>query len=94
MSAKFEPSIEAEEFREMYQEKRRRYGQDFLSTRLAPEELLRRTLSAVGKLFKRGARGAPATAESGNDRAADIGQVSVGERGAISAGVQGAEAGF
>ena len=32
------------EFREMYQEKRRRYGQDFCFKRLAREELLRRTL--------------------------------------------------
>ena len=42
----------------------------------------------------RRARGAPATSERGNDGAAEIGEVGVGERGAICAGVQRTEEGF
>ena len=42
----------------------------------------------------RRARDAPATSERGNNGAAEIGEVGVGERGAICAGVQRTEKGF
>ena len=46
------------------------------------------------KLFQGRARSTPATSERGNDGAAEIGEVSVGERSAIGAGVQRSEKDF
>ena len=46
------------------------------------------------KLFEGRARSTPATSERGNDGAAEIGEVSVGERSAIGAGVQRSEKDF
>ena len=60
----------------------------------APSRILCCERRTIEKLFLVRARGPPATTERRNDRATDIGEFSVGEWGALCAGVQGAEAGY